>query len=128
MLFYRWNYYLKMLKDPKSISKIRKQTMYMHDTVFSAVEMSVNDLQIFHREVYDRFLSLVVFNYAHSVPITVLCLYWNLDQEDAEDEMGQICSRSLAIKECSSEGHPVYVVHDIIKSYLSAICADKKQV
>ena len=71
----RWFYYYTQLHNHK-ISKLKLESPYPYPSLAEAIAMSIDNLS---KELKDKFQDFVIFDSSIKVPVSILCLLWELD-------------------------------------------------
>ncbi|XP_077994598.1 apoptotic protease-activating factor 1-like [Glandiceps talaboti] len=106
----RWQYYLDKLKT-RQTKRVRKRSNYEYDTLDEAINMSVTNLSDEMKELYNDF---ALFDESVRVPAPVLCILWDKEVEDVEDDMLEFVNKSLAIQDYDNTNrYYKYSVHNL---------------
>ncbi|XP_057317524.1 apoptotic protease-activating factor 1-like [Hydractinia symbiolongicarpus] len=107
----RWDYYLKQLEHQKT-SKVKSKLAYQYHSLYDALMVSFDHLTEELKKFYSMF---AVFSENILISISVLAVYWDLDDVEVEDILDELFERSL-LRFDSSSGK--YSIHDIQLSFL----------
>uniref|UniRef100_A0A8C5H0E3 CARD domain-containing protein n=1 Tax=Gouania willdenowi TaxID=441366 RepID=A0A8C5H0E3_GOUWI len=109
----RWSYYLRQLQQ-KQFKRIRKSSSYDYDALDQAMAASIEVLPEEHQELYR---DLTVLEKDIKIPAQVLCVLWDLEEEEVEDILHEFVNKSLLFVDSNTKPY-LYYLHDLQLDFL----------